>query len=81
MFMIGTIIALALVALARATLTHRYASQIRGKDIKEELSNTLVFVRNRPVVGTFIVGLWIVQYLLVFILLVYLFWGRGMGLE
>jgi hypothetical protein len=75
MFVIGTIVMLALVGLVRATLVHRYASQIRGKDIKEELSNTLAFARNHPVVGRFLIGFWVAQYLLVLMLLIFLVWG------
>lgn len=75
MFVMGTIVMLALIALTRAILVHKYASQIQGKDIKEEFWNTLALARNRPVVGGLLIGLWAAQYLLLLALLVVLVRG------
>lgn len=75
MVIVGTIAVLAFIALVRIVLMRRYASQIRGQSEKEELINTLVFARNRPIVGGLLIGLWIMQCSLVVLLFVILVWS------
>lgn len=76
MVIVGAILAvLALVALSRVILIRRYASQIRGRNEKEEFINTLAFTRRRPVIGGLLIGLWIMQFSLAVLLFVILVWG------
>ncbi len=80
MIVIGIIAVLALIASIRIVLIQKYASQLRGQDVKEELKNVLAFAKRQPIVGWLLIGLWIMQYSLVAVLFVVLVFGINQGL-
>lgn len=79
MMVIGMIAVLALIAFIRIVLIRKYASQLRGQDVKEELKNTLAFAKKKPIMGWLLIGLWIMQYSLVVVLFVILILGINRG--
>lgn len=73
MSVIILIIALgAVVAILRAIMLYTLASDVRGKDVKEEFAKTIAYFRSHPIAGSCLIGLWVVQYILVVALLVVL---------
>ena len=79
MMVIGIIAVLALIASVRIVLMQKYASQLRGQDVKQELKNVLTFAKKQPIVGWLLISLWGMQYSLVVVLFIVLVLGIKNG--